>query len=187
MVQFLNYFSAQNECSIPSREDIENMNLSQLGKAFIDGKLQFDFRLKFRTERTENLVTKTLPNYPASRRETALKSTKYQKSVEDCIPWPSGPLPRSIRNSKKNILAGKIYASVSTVYNNKKDRRLLVQEGATRFGYYPHPFKVDGYVLFPPVKANEIWTVGYIQFENNKAMVSEVKYKGNNKFVNELV
>ena len=75
-------------------------------------------------------------------------------------PWLKKELPKSVRTSSTNPLKGKIYVTMTTKYETN---HLFVQETEDSFGYMPPCFNVRATVAFPPVRENEVWTVGFIQ------------------------
>ena len=59
----------------------------------------------------------------------------------------------------------------------------MVQEGSKVFGYMPHLFALESFVLFPPIESNEVWTVGFIQYADAEKCYDVIDYEGNIKFV----
>ena len=85
-----------------------------------------------------------------------------QSNLKFCTPWLSKEKPRSVNESQKRPLKGKIYITIST-RNSAKDDLLVVQETENCIGYMPPVFSAKATVAFPPICKGEVWTVGWIQ------------------------
>ena len=79
-----------------------------------------------------------------------------------CTPWLNKEKPRSVTESRNNLLNGKIYASIS-VNHSVADDFLYFQETDTDIGYISPLFSAIATVAFPPVCEGEVWTIGWIQ------------------------
>ena len=79
-----------------------------------------------------------------------------------CTPWLNKEKPRSVTESRNNLLNGKIYASIS-VNHSVADDFLYFQETYTDIGYISPLFSAIATVAFPPVCEGEVWTIGWIQ------------------------
>ena len=83
-------------------------------------------------------------------------------NISLCTPWLNKEKPRSVTESRNNLLNGKIYASIS-VNHSVSDDFLYVHETETKIGYINPLFAAQATVAFPPVCEGEVWTIGWIQ------------------------
>ena len=116
------------------------------------------------------------------KREEGSKNGYFSSTLNECSPWQIKSTHSGLTSRTKDVCSETIFSSLEIFHKNGSKNRLMVQQSASHFGYMPHMFFARCNVLFPPVAAGEIWTVGFIQYSETDSMVNLTHFDGNRKF-----